>query len=265
MDTQLQALQRNFQAYLMGDAANTLLANIEGSGKRFQLKRVGIYADAYLLRLLEALSKDFSQLFRLMGQINFSRMGKLYLEAHPSRYFSVRYLGTDLADFLATTKPYCEQSIWTELAKFEWALRETIDAQDVLLLTTADLMSLPQDSWSEMRIVLHSSVSLLDLNWDIPALWRNAQLPKVSSAKLLKDALPLAATWIVWRKELQAYYDRVTPEEAWALRAFQRGESFSEVCQGLCEWLPEEEVAQRTVQMLMRWLQHGLLSEARVF
>ncbi len=86
-----------------------MFQHVSGSPERFVKERLGIYAEAYLLRLVEILNADFPKLRVLMGKSKFEKMAHDYLAAYPSQYFSVRYLGSHLSKFLSNTTPYRDQ------------------------------------------------------------------------------------------------------------------------------------------------------------
>jgi hypothetical protein len=37
--------------------------------------------------------------------------------------------------------------------------------------------------------------------------------------------------------------------------------SFGDICEGLCQWVSEEEAGQRAASLLKTWIQLGLLAE----
>ena len=90
--------------------------------------RIGVYADAYFLRLRDVLREDFPRVAALVGPEQFDEVVKGYLEAFPSRWPSVRHLGHALSEFLRhrTDTPKC----LADLAELEWARIEVFDAPD---------------------------------------------------------------------------------------------------------------------------------------
>jgi len=53
-------------------------------------------------------------------------------------------------------------------------------------------------------------------------------------------------------------------DEAWALDALQRGETFAAICDGLTEWIDAQNVAVHAAGLLKQWLTDSLISEIRV-
>lgn len=258
----LKTLQQTFQAYLLGHSTE-MSEHVRAVGKRFAKQRLDIYADGYFLRLLEIFAVDFPKLKKTMGERAFADLISDYLDAHPSCYFSVRYVGNKLSEFIATTPPYHEQPVWRDMAIFEWALVNSADAPDAPVLTAADLSSIPAEQWSDMVITLHPSVEILALNEQVPVLWRAIEEDKRRPTRVLLEKAA-TTTFIVWRKEVQSYFLPQTLEEANLLRMLQQQKTFGEVCEDVNIEGSEEDVAQYVVNALLRWLPQGILSQVTV-
>ena len=87
-------------------------------------ERLELYHRQYWFRLLDSIDEDFPALKRLLGKENFWRLIEAYLEPVPSRSFTLRHLGSGLADFM-TVNPglaggHPVQA--AELAQLEYAL-----------------------------------------------------------------------------------------------------------------------------------------------
>ena len=64
-------------------------------------ERLEIYNRQYWFRVLGALAEDFPALRSVIGARAFEAMSVAYLSEHPSRSFSLRNLGSKLAEWLA--------------------------------------------------------------------------------------------------------------------------------------------------------------------
>lgn len=252
----LQELQRRFQRYVV-NGARDIEPDIDAT-RAAASERLGIYADAYRLRLLEALETDFVALRAYLGAADFARMGQAYIDAHPSTHPSLRHFGRELGAFLANDVRYRAQSLLTELATFDWALTEAFDAPDDVVLTGDTLATLPAQRWASMRLRPHPSLRRLDLQWNAPALWKaadtGAPLPNAE-----RSTHPIA--WAVWRQGLQTYFRSLPVDEAWALDAVRAGHDFATVCEGLCEWIDPANAAAHAAGLLKQWIIDGMLSD----
>ena len=125
----LLSLQERVHAYLLGegDAAAVRDAIVDG-GRVGADERLRIYHDAYRLRLVEALSKAYPNLGKLLGEPTFEHTARSYVAVHPSGHRNLRWYGGELADHLSRTLP--QHPIAAELARFEWSLAMAFDSAD---------------------------------------------------------------------------------------------------------------------------------------
>jgi len=88
--SRLTELQSDFQRYLLvGDErVRPLIA--DGNDIAIDA-RLDVYGQAYRLRLIEALGKDFPGLRALIGETDFEAAGRAYIERHPSQHPSLQH------------------------------------------------------------------------------------------------------------------------------------------------------------------------------
>ena len=256
----LLGLQTVFQDYLLSPAKTTILTQVAGTAKIGAETRLGIYAEAYRLRLIEALDTDFPVLHALLGDDEFDRMARAYIDAYPSRHFSVRWFGQHLSDFLRAALPYCEHPALGETAAFEWTMTLAFDATDDPLVALDDMAVVPAASWPGLRFTPHASLHRLDLRWNVPAVWKAHSAGDDVSAPAESDS-PVA--WIVWRQDLTTYFRSLAVDEAWALDALIAGQTFADICQGLCEWSDAQHVAAHAAGLLRSWIGDGMISRIK--
>lgn len=255
MNARLSSLQGSFQQYLLtlgGDMTQEVVSDALDAETRLR-----IYADAYRLRLLEALETDFVALRAALGCEEFDQMGRAYIDAYPSIHYSVRYFGRHLALFLAQTHPYREQPVLADIARFEWAMTDAFDAPDVNVATVTDMAAVPPEAWPGMRFTLHPSLQRIELQWNASAIWHAADkdeaLPEPEQTEY-----PIG--WMVWRQGLQIYFRSLSVDQAWMLDALRAGQSFAEICDGLTEWIDAQHVALHAAGLLKQWIEDGLIS-----
>ncbi len=252
----LRELQEQLQTHLLlGDSR--IAQHIVGTPRVNVRTRLAIYSDAYRLRLLEALRVDFPALHTVAGDAEFERIGCAYLDAHPSGHFSIRYFGQHLAGFLRQDDRWRALPVFAEMAAFEWALGLSFDAFDSPQIDVVDVTAIPPESWAYMHLDLHPSLQRLDLLWNVPGLWKAIEEQQPPQAPVAAEC-PLA--WIIWRRDLKTFFRSAPVDEACALDLLRRGESFEAMCEGLCEWIDETQVAAQAARYLRRWVQDGLVS-----
>ncbi len=228
---------------------------------RFPIEtRLGIYSDAYRLRLIEALSDAYPAVHTLLGDEGFAALGAAYLEAHPSSYRSIRWFGDQLAHFLAERPPWRDTPLLAEMADFEWALRGAFDAPDARPLERETLRRIPPERWAGLRLRFAPSLQALrHHHWNTVALWRAIE---AESDPIPPQALPEVETWAIWRSADQRTRYRSLPvDEAWALGQMREGVDFSSVCAGLVEWIDEAHIPARAAGFLHQWLEDELIAD----
>lgn len=251
----LRDLQEQLQAHLLsGD--DRIARRIVDTPRVNAFTRLAIYSDAYRLRLLEALRVDFPALHTLAGDAEFERIGRAYIDAHPSGHFSIRYFGRRLAGFLQGEERWRDMPVFAEMAAFEWSLGLSFDATDSPSIGVEDMAAIPPQDWPHMRLGLHPSLQRLDLRWNVAALWKAIDEEQPPRSPVAGDH-PQA--WLIWRRELRTLFRSMTVDEAWAIDTLRQGECFAAICEGLCEWCEENHVAAQSALYLRRWVQDGLV------
>lgn len=251
-DPENHAYQTALQNYLL-DGQEEEGCFVVQTGKLSSATRLGIYRDGYTIRLLDALANNYPCLKQYVGEAVFQEAGSAYIAENPSSYRSIRWFGDRFANFLSR---YTPQSPWlSELARFEWGLTMAFDAADDLLLQVEELIKLPAELWANLRFTLHSSVQRFDFCWNTVAIWK-----ALSTRQTVIDAEKNPQSWLLWRRDYINHFHALSVEEAFAIDALIQGLSFGEICEGLCQWIDEEQVGMRAATFLKGWIQSDLLS-----
>ncbi|MCG6871593.1 MAG: putative DNA-binding domain-containing protein [Gammaproteobacteria bacterium] len=257
MSTSLEELQRAFQEFLLGGDATAIRARVTGTERVPADTRLGIYAHAYSARLLEVLADNFPAVHTLLGDEAFAALARAYLDAHPSEFRSIRWFGNRLPAFVGTTGPWKEHPVVAELARFEWLLRDAFDATDAVVIGEAELAALAPEAWPGLRLEFHPSLRRLDLHWSVTAFW---QAVENDEDPVAPERAEHPVGWLIWRRDLTQYFRSLEVSEAWALDRAREGANFSDICEGLCEWVDAANVAGYAAGALKRWLADGLLT-----
>jgi hypothetical protein len=248
----LVELQTRFQAFILRDA--------ESPPPGLQALGSTVYAEAYFLRLTEALVNDYPVLQQLLGETGFAGMARTYALASPSRHFSVRWFGQHLAPYLQMTSPYAAEPYLGELAAFEWLMGEAFDAANAPTIGADRLAAIPVAAWPDLTLAFHPSVRRLDVQHDVPAIWQSRG-SELATAAQGANRLPMQIA--VWRRGLDVYFRPLVPGEALSLDALLAGETFAVACERLAADISSgDEPAIRIVGWLRQWLADGLIAGA---
>jgi hypothetical protein len=254
MMTHLSQLQSDFQAYLLdaskGAGFTKQIVNDKKVGVK---KRLGIYADAYRLRIIEALSNSYPILKALLGDDLFEQAARSYIDLYPSTYRNMRWVGDKMAEHLQANFP--QYPIAAEMASFEWGLSLAFDAEDASILSLQHLAVIAPENWADLRFKFHPSIQLFIFKWNVLRVWQalNAEetVPKVSQ---------IDEPCVVWRKDLNSHYRSLDLAEYAAIQQVIAGASFGELCEKLQENATEEAATMQAAQYLSGWLNEGILT-----
>jgi hypothetical protein len=258
----LAKLQSDFQAYLIDAEQGANFKNqIVNDAKVGAEKRLSIYADAYRIRIAEALATAYPKLKMLLGDDLFEKTAQQYLKQHPSTHQNMRWVGSEMASLLVNTLP--QHPIAAEMAQFEWALGLAFDAEDMPVVSLQDLAKIPAESWPNLSLKMHSSVQLLALRWNVVPVW-NA----LDQEKPPPNLQEIHEPCLIWRQgsstELNSHFRTVDQAEFDALNSLLVGANFGELCAHLQSNFSEEQATMQAAQYLSGWLNDGLITQISV-
>jgi hypothetical protein len=251
----LEGIENDFQSFMLTGSAE-IEKRVVGTQRVPIATRLAIYGDGYRSRLIEALESHYPALLALIGEESFEALGRAYVQAHESRFASIRFYGAELDALLAALPDYASQPWLAELARFEWAMNAVFDSADGPSIGGQALGQVPPESWATLGFDVHPAVRRLDLAWNAPALWRALTDAKPHPAPAAQEQ---RVSWLLWRKDLQIFFRPLTALEAEALDAVRRGASFGEVCVALCAALDEEQAPGRAAAFLREWVESGMI------
>lgn len=253
----LARLQHDLQQHVLkGDAA--ILAAVNGSERVPAATRLAVYAEAYRLRLIEALASNMPRLQQLLGQQEFPVVAQMYIDRHPSTFTSIRWFGHRLGELLAQERP--AEPWLAELARWEWAIAAAFDAPDGEPMGFTHLAQFAPDDWPALAFQFHASVQSLQAATNAPALFKalTEEQPAPQPANLDEPQ-----AWLIWRRELTTQYRSMDPAEAATLAVMREGGTFASMCETLCAWHDPEQVATQAATYLKQWITEDLIIEVQ--
>ena len=249
----LAKLQADFQAYLLDDVKGAAFKNQIIDDKKVGVKkRLGIYYDAYRLRIIEALANAYPNLKALLGDDLFESTARTYIDLYPSTYRNMRWVGDKMSTHLQQTLP--QHPIAAEMATFEWALGLAFDAEDAPILALQDLAKIPPEDWADLRFNLHPSVQLLVLKWNVLLVWQ-----ALDAGEAVPKLAEINQPCLVWRQNMGSYFRSIDQSEQKALQLLIAEACFGAMCEQLQENASEETATMQAAQYLAGWLNEGLI------
>lgn len=257
MNRVLKLSQDAFQRYVL-EGGQAIAAEIAGPDAGYRNTRLGIYYNAYRLRLIDVLTSHFAKLEKYAGTTRFKSIASDYVTAHPSSFRNVRWYGGGLPAFLREDARYSGEPVLADLASFEWALGLAFDAPDAPVLELQALSGLAPDQWAALRLIPHPSLDTLTVKWNVTAIWHAVEEDRAPpSAK----AAPHAVAVAVWRRDHTTFFRSLAEDEALSLERVRAGCSFGEMCEVLADAIGEDASAPRAAACLQAWISDGWISD----
>lgn len=262
--TQLAELQKRFQQTVLHPGREHSIAWVSAAGRAAPATQLSVYKHAYRTRLCEVLTADYPAVAMAVGDARFEQLCSEYIDAYPSCFFSLRDFGRYLPECLAgkceQQEEYREMPWLVELARFEWTLGQAFDAADAPVFTEQQMAAVAPHEWPGLSFVFHPSVQRLDLEWNVPEIWRALTADPPVPVEAERDT---ASPWLVWREQLVTRFRSLQDDERRALDAARVGASFHELCEELAALIDETQVPLRAAALLKGWIAQGLISDDR--
>jgi len=256
----LKDIQDAFTNNILADD-QSIVQHVVGTQKASSEVRLAIYANAYRERLIEALANDYEMLEKLIGEDNFRLMCTSYIDQYPSTYYSLRWFGKDLPEFLEYSPDKGQHDWEAELAQLEWQFIEAFDSENIETVSEANAAAIPPESWPTLSMVFHPSVKMLNLWWNTLDLWQAA---KKDTQPPQPTRLSQQSHCLLWRDKLRTQYRSLEPDETVALSAALAGANFTEICTAIATEIDDQElVPMRAASFLKTWLAASMLTQLK--
>jgi len=243
----------------LGRAPGDLETVVRSSGQLSAIERVDVYANMYFFRILEILADEYAKIVTLMGADAFHNLITDYLLACRPAHPSLREVGAQLPAFLAT-HPLAEGRPWlAELARLERTRLELFDGPDAQALTLDAVRALPPEALPDLALRAIPCHATLRTEYAIAPLWRALEGSTTEDGNSFEAPPKSPETILIWRQQLTVFHRVVDPDEVVCLPLLRDGATFAAVCEQVLEGAAAEIAAQRTFELLARWLGDGLL------
>lgn len=256
----LAEIQDRFQqAVLKGDEGifDTILDNSRTTRQTL----FGVYANAYVGRLVDILQNEYELLYAYCGDEEFRKLAEAYIAACPSHTQNARWFGSHLPEHLAAAAPYSNYPELSELSAIERATSNAFDAEDAPLLEMSALQAYAPESWPQLVFKPHPSAVRLDLATNAFHIWK----------ALKSDEAPPAAETskgvnrlVVWRQGSTPKLRIMPDEEAMMWIEATKGVRFEVLCEMVATFDDPDTAAMRAAGYLQGWLAAEMLTSASI-
>lgn len=163
-----EAAQRECPADGLGDV-------ILPSGTLTSAERVEIYHGMYLLRMHDALRDDYEALQHFLGDGAFFDLVRDYVQAYPSRHFSLNRLGDYMPEFIQEGAQIPRRAFCHDLARLELAITQLFDAPHSPSLESEAIAAVPEAAWPQAVLKPVEAFRLLEFRYPVSAYLQTVQ------------------------------------------------------------------------------------------
>ncbi|MBI1301890.1 MAG: DUF692 family protein [Alphaproteobacteria bacterium] len=211
--------------------------------------QLAVYVNAYRFRLYDVTAEDYSVLKHYLGDDDFDRLIKDFVNTAHSDHFNVGRYAAHLPDFIRTHTLATPFAI--ELATLENAISQLTDPEETIALTPAHLEGMTPDALMESVLYPRKALQLFAFEYPVNAYFRemkDEQSPTPPAAQKSYLAV-FRHEDVVWRMDLEAMeYD--------LLSALFAGKTIGEALANV-----DESAAGKLSEYFSRWMRNGLLAK----
>lgn len=241
----LARLQACFVDAVLG-AADAAPPAIRGSDHFSAQQRLGVYANAYRRRLIEAMGSVYERCLQRVGECEFEVQALDYVESHPPATRALRWYADDFPEWLRT-RPSAPPPM-ADLAVIDRGLRRAFDAADAPALAREALLALEPARWAGLRLDWHPSLSVGHCAVDAIGQWRGDTGPVApGSHTCATTALAF------WRNEEQTFFRSLADPEFELLQHLRSDVPLAEACLSGGVGMPIDAAA----AALLGWVDSG--------
>ena len=194
----LHAIQTDFQRLVLNaecEGADWVRESAQDLSPR---QRIGIYHNAYRIRLIDVLLDTFEHTSIYLGDEWFRQLAADYVQSHHSTYNNIGHYGRDFPGFLA--RQLADDLDVSELALMDWELRRAFDGPDSSLLNQAGLEQLATATDGDLRLRPVPTLTIIQQHFNTLDIWHaidQEQIPP--GAQRLQAPVDILITLSSWQ------------------------------------------------------------------
>lgn len=131
-------------------------AHVTPSATMTARERLHVYRHGYVARLVECLEDDYPVFFHALGRERAEALCREYIQAHPSRSYSLNVFGRSMPGFLKERG----EAFAADLTALEWSVVEAIHAAESTRMAPDALAKLDPSDWANVALVASPSLRL---------------------------------------------------------------------------------------------------------
>lgn len=251
----LETLQTEFQDKLLTTECSGADWIADSKVTLTPKERMGIYHNAYRIRLVEVLLDNFEHTGMYLGEEWFYKLGYAYVEKHASTHHNIAEYGKHFPDYLAEQLP--KDMEVSELALIDWKLRRAFDGFDSDVLKGDDLQMLIGTHGADTRLTPVPTLCIVTHDFNTLDIWQAVNNEEAPPAV---ENLENPTDILIWRKEFSPHFRSLTPIESAAINYLLSGDTIDQIGESLTQEFPQADVTNEFGLMLQRWINDEVLA-----
>lgn len=183
-------------------------------------ERLDIYRRMYEARLIDALRADYPGLAAWLGERVFAELAGLYIEAYPSRSYTLNRLGDRFPDFIAEVEGLRRAALVQEVARLELMETEVFDEQEPAPGEFPSFAGLAEEDLARIRFQTAPALRLGSFRYPAHRLIAAVRAGRPAPRMEIRPTM-LA----VYRRDYQVQRMVLSPNAAALLQALAAGET----------------------------------------
>lgn len=255
----LAALQDSFQELLLDSECKGAEWAEQSKHGISSARRIGIYHNAYRVRLADVLYDTFEHTASYIGDEWFERLAYQFVQENTSEHSNIGLYGKRFPQYLADALEH-DQEV-AELAQMDWTLRRAFDGPDAPVMTREKLETLAAEGIALDKFSPVPTLKLCHHAFNTLDIWHAINQDQVPPAVVRLDQ-PIP--FLTWRKGHSPHFRTLSMIEYSALNHLCSGRDLESMGAALSEEFPDADVVNEFGILIARWLDDELLADDRV-
>lgn len=204
-------------------------------------QRLKIYRNNTQQGLIETLESTFPLTAKAVGEDFFKYTAIEFIKELPPKNGNLFHYGKEFPNFLAGFEPVVEFRFLPDLAQLEWHIETSYYAANKEVISPESLNNISPNDVPELTFELHPATILFKSQWALDDIVHHIETG--TTPDNLKPAVPLY-TFLIYRKNFNVTYTRLSYAEAVFLQTLQAGETFETAHQRTIELDAQVNISQ---------------------
>jgi len=210
--------------------------------------QLAVYVNAYRFRLYDVTAEDYPVLKHALGDDNFDKLIKDFVNATHSGHFNVARYAAHLPDFLSNHELASDFAV--ALATFENAIVQLSDPKETTPLTPEHLAGVTPEMLMKKMLYPRKALQLFAFDYPINRYYREVKDERSPTLPANEKSFVVVFRHedVVWRMDLEAM-EHILLSDLFA------GKTIGEALGGL-----DESAATKLSEYFSRWISNGMLA-----